>query len=222
MKEKVTEVPIFPLPHAVFFPKTALPLHIFEPRYRAMVEDAASRDKLIAIVLLKEGWEKDYFGTPAVHEVACVGKIQWQEKLADGKYNIVLYGLQRARIVDFVQKEPYRVARVEYLRDRLFTDEDFDESSVTVEFVDLVQKYLKEIGVQNAEDILQLRKNSIESIVNQVASLIDFSSDEKQALLEVDSLEQRCEQVKALMQDRLLTKRIAGKVKFAPEDPSWN
>jgi hypothetical protein len=222
MSKKATEVPIFPLPHAVFFPKTALPLHIFEPRYRVMIEDAAKHDKLIAIVLLKDGWEKDYFGAPAVHDIACVGKIQKQEKLSDGKYNIVLYGLQRARIVDFVQEEPYRVARIEYLHDRLFTDEDFDESSVTEEFVELVQKYLEAIGVQNAEDILQLRKNSIESIVNQVASIIDFSSDEKQTLLELDSLEQRCEQVKLLLLDRLRAMRIASRVKFVPKDPSWN
>jgi len=111
-------VPVFPLPNCVLFPGMFLPLHIFEPRYRAMTADALGGERLIAMALLKPGWEKDYEGAPAIHEIVCVGKIVEDAKLEDGRYNIVLLGLSRARILEEVGKGPYRVARVEVLEEK--------------------------------------------------------------------------------------------------------
>src|ERR1051325_4223863 len=91
-------VPLFPLPNAVLFPRAVLPLHIFEERYKTMTADALAGDKLVAMALLKSGWEKSYYSRPPIEPVVCVGKILAHEKLADGTYNFLLQGLQRAAI----------------------------------------------------------------------------------------------------------------------------
>jgi Lon protease-like protein len=113
------KVPLFPLPQGVLLPGAVLPLHIFEPRYREMMRDALTGERLIAMALLKPGWDRDYYGQPPVHEVVGVGRILEEEALPDGKYNLLLQGLWRARIVEVVSSEPYRTARVALLEDRL-------------------------------------------------------------------------------------------------------
>ncbi len=91
-------VPIFPLPDVTFFPNTLLPLHVFEARYRAMVMDVLARDRRLAVVKLVPGFEAAYAGKPAVHPVAGVGEIVSWERLATGRYNILLKGESRIRI----------------------------------------------------------------------------------------------------------------------------
>jgi Lon protease-like protein len=91
-------VPIFPLPDATLFPHTLLPLHVFEARYRSMVMDAMARQRRIAIVQLRPGYEPTYAGKPAVHVVAGVGEIVSCERLANGRFNILLRGEARMRI----------------------------------------------------------------------------------------------------------------------------
>jgi uncharacterized protein len=96
---RLKRVPLFPLPTAVLLPRAVLPLHIFEPRYREMTADALAGDGQIAMVLLRPGWEKDYYGRPAIEPVVCVGQIISHESLPDGKYNFLLQGTLRARII---------------------------------------------------------------------------------------------------------------------------
>ena len=109
-------VPLFPLPNVVLFPRAVLPLHIFEERYKAMTSHALEGDRQIAMGLLKPGWEKHYYGRPAIEPVVCVGTILSHERLPDGKYNFLLQGRCRARIVrEVCCSEPYRLARVEPL-----------------------------------------------------------------------------------------------------------
>src|SRR6201996_9791099 len=81
---------LFPLPTLVCSPQVVQPLHIFEPRYREMTADALAGDKRIALVMPKPGWESDYEGRPAVHRVACLGKIGAEQKLDDGRYNLLI------------------------------------------------------------------------------------------------------------------------------------
>jgi len=110
-------VPLFPLPNVVLFPRAILPLHIFEERYKTMTADALAGDKQIAMALLKPGWEKNYYGRPEIDPVVCVGTIVSHERLADGKYNFLLQGHSRARIVR--EQDPhgqtYRRADLELL-----------------------------------------------------------------------------------------------------------
>src|SRR5689334_10689370 len=92
------EIPIFPLPNVVLFPSALLPLHIFEPRYRAMVADALEGERLIGMVMLRPGWETHYEQSPEVFPVGCAGFITYADRLPDGRYNIMLRGLERFRI----------------------------------------------------------------------------------------------------------------------------
>jgi uncharacterized protein len=111
----LSAVPLFPLPNVVLFPRAVLPLHIFEERYKAMTADALQGDRLIAMALLGPGWEKNYHGKPPIDPVVCVGTILTHERLADGRYNFLLQGTTRARIVREFGDRPYRVAQLDPL-----------------------------------------------------------------------------------------------------------
>jgi len=111
-------VPIFPLPNIVLFPYVALPLHVFEERYRRMVEDALEEERLIAMALLRPGWETTTVRNPAIHEMVCLGRITADERFPSGKHNIVVTGIHRAVVTGEVESGlPYRRARLELFRD---------------------------------------------------------------------------------------------------------
>jgi Lon protease-like protein len=116
---------LFPLPNLVLFPHVMQPLHIFEPRYRQMTTDALEDDRLIAMVLPTPGWEQDYAAAPALHSVACLGRIVTEQKLDDGRFNILLRGLARIRIVEEIGGTTlYRQARAELIAETDVDDED--------------------------------------------------------------------------------------------------
>jgi uncharacterized protein len=122
MDARTLTVPVFPLPNVVFMPHSLLPLHIFEPRYKQMFSDALAGDGHIGVVQLKPGWEKDYYGDPAVYRVLGVGTIRTSERWPDGRYDVVLEGTARGRIVSEARRGDYRVAEVELLPDLLGED----------------------------------------------------------------------------------------------------
>ena len=107
------DVPLFPLPNVVLFPKAVQPLHIFEERYKAMTADAIKGDGRIAMALLRPGWEKCYYSKPAIEPVVCVGRVISAERLPDGKFNFLLRGESRAVVVsERSDLKPYRIARL--------------------------------------------------------------------------------------------------------------
>ncbi len=109
---------LFPLPNLVLYPHVMQPLHVFEERYREMVEDALAGDKLIAMAVLEPGWEDDYESRPPVAQYACLGKIVAHHRLEDGHYNLLLLGVQRVRIVrELDPLRSFRQARVELVED---------------------------------------------------------------------------------------------------------
>src|SRR5690242_2842204 len=110
-------LPLFPLPNVVLFPNVFLPLHIFEPRYRQMVADSLASDRIIGMVLLKPGWQRDYEGRPPIYPVGCSGVITHVERLADGHYNMVLRGLERFRVLQEDESRPYRRALAQTIGD---------------------------------------------------------------------------------------------------------
>src|SRR5687767_5493660 len=91
-------IPIFPLPTVVLFPNVFLPLHIFEPRYRQMIAESLAGDRIIGMVLLRQGYEDDYDGCPPIYATGCSGLITHSERLEDGRYNLVLQGLEKFTI----------------------------------------------------------------------------------------------------------------------------
>jgi Lon protease-like protein len=115
--ENLPEVmPIFPLPEIVLFPRAVLPLHVFEPRYQAMTGDALAGDKAIALALLRPGFEPLYYTHHApIHRILGLGRIVASEELDDGKYNILIRGEARGRLIEELPGRPYRRARVEQL-----------------------------------------------------------------------------------------------------------
>ena len=111
-------LPIFPLPDVTFFPHTFLPLHVFESRYRAMVQDTLARDRRIAVVRLRPGYEARYEGKPAVFSVAGAGEIVNCERLASGRFNMLVRGQWRVRIDAEIPSDTlYRVVRARRLED---------------------------------------------------------------------------------------------------------
>jgi len=110
---------LFPLPNLVLYPHVMQPLHIFEERYREMLEDALAGDGLIAMAMLEPGWEEDYDSRPPVAPYACLGKVVAHRRLEDGHYNVLLLGVQRVRIVEELDPlRSFRQARVELLEDQ--------------------------------------------------------------------------------------------------------
>ena len=109
---------LFPLPNQVLFPHVMQPLHVFEPRYRDLLEDALADDRLIAMATLAPGWEKQYEGRPPLYPVACLGRITTYHRLKDGTFNILVLGLRRVRLVrELPAVNRFREAEVEVYED---------------------------------------------------------------------------------------------------------
>ena len=120
-------IPIFPLEDVMLFPGMSVPLHIFEPRYKAMIADALKGDRIIGMVLLRPGYEKDYERSPSVFQVGCAGVINEVEELPNGEYNIVLGALGKYRITREEASRPYRIAHVTAIADEVA---DGDQSAL--------------------------------------------------------------------------------------------
>ena len=103
-------IPIFPLPNLVLFPGVKVPLHIFEPRYREMVEEVCSSHGIIGMILLKGDWERDYCDYPDIFEIGCAGRIGNLARLPDGRFNLVLDGLLEFRVIKELRDRPFRRA----------------------------------------------------------------------------------------------------------------
>jgi Lon protease-like protein len=193
-------IPLFPLPNVVFFPKTYLPLHIFEPRYCQMVEEALAADRMIGMVLLKEGWEQEYDRNPATYEIGSVGKIVRSQRFDDGKYDIILYGLKRFTVRDEKFEKPYRQAKVE-----LFTEPDAQPlpDLLKQNLVELLTQFYDELnGGEEMESILELGLED-DALISTLAAGLPFTVLEKQFLLEAETLYRRSRRLADLIQLRL-------------------
>lgn len=117
--DALAALPVFPLPRTVFFPGTKLPLHLFEPRYRAMMRDCVEKGpRALAVTLLRPGWDADYEGRPPMHTIAGAGRITEQRRNADGTYDVLLEGVARVSLEELPAGGlPYRRARAVVLED---------------------------------------------------------------------------------------------------------
>lgn len=194
MKKGRIRVPIFPLAGALLFPRMQLPLHIFEPRYRAMARDALAGDRLIAMVQPRDTMEP-----PGLFEIGCIGTIMESEELDDGRFNIVLEGFSRFRIVNEVEAETdYR--QVEADRDG-FDDDDDPEPLASVQRAELEResrRYADALGY--AVDWEAVSRLDDEMLVNGIAQIAPLDIGSKQALLEANDLSARADLLVQFMQ----------------------
>ena len=201
-------LPIFPLPTVVLFPNVFLPLHIFEPRYRQMVGDALGGDRMIGMVLLRPGYEERYEETPPVYEVGCAGLMTHSEHLPDGRYNIVLRGLERFRIVG----EESSTTSVLYRRALIAPlPENDGESPVVLKterqrlealLAPFLSGTLAERGLP--------RSMPDEDLINALAQYLELEPIERQALLERDGPLARCRSLVELLEMKALASKGLG------------
>ena len=183
-------VPIFPLPDITLFPRTLLPLHIFEARYRAMVADALARDRRICMARLKPGYEANYGGKPEVFEVCGLGEIVSCERLPTGRYDLALRGEARVRIVRELPTDTlYRVVAAERI-------EDVAPAADVQPLIDRIRSVCRELlGIlgrpENFLDAIFADGQSPGVIADRVAAGVLPGADVRQELLETAEVDLR-------------------------------
>ncbi len=193
MESVLLRVPIFPLAGALLFPGSQLPLHIFEPRYRAMIRDALASDRLIAMIQPRDEMEP-----PALFEIGCIGRISACDELDDGRFNIVLEGLSRFRIAREAEVEtPYRQVDA----DRSGFDEDSDIVLGIAQRAEIEREsraYADSLGyIVDWDSVARLDD---EMLVNGIAQIAPLDVGSKQALLEASDLAARADLLVQFMQ----------------------
>ncbi|MFB3067911.1 MAG: LON peptidase substrate-binding domain-containing protein [Acidobacteriota bacterium] len=214
------KIPIFPLPNVVFFPHTLLPLHIFEPRYKQMIADALQGDRQIGMALLHPGWERGSSEGEKIFSTGGLGLISEYKDLAEGKYDLLLSGRCRYRIIEFIQETPYRIARVKLLSEvmpnRLETTDISTELALSFRELNEEDTY-PELGM----DVLE--KLDFPTLVNSICSSLNLSVYDKQQLLEMDSLKMRSTRILGILRRLLAQKRVVSQFRhLQPKDPSVN
>ncbi len=189
--------PIFPIAGAILFPRAQLPLHIFEPRYRDLVRDAVDGDGLIAIVQPQLVEVADDEKQP-LYAVGCVGEIVGVEEIEDGRFNIVLNGSNRFRLMAEVDLDtPYRIGDLDV---GAFDDREPEPLAMTYRAE--VEREARRLGeaLGLAVDWSAVSRLDDELLVNAIAQVAPFDVSAKQALLESETLEERADLLVQLMQ----------------------
>ncbi|MFN2529826.1 MAG: LON peptidase substrate-binding domain-containing protein [Pyrinomonadaceae bacterium] len=193
----VRELPLFPLP-VVLFPGVPLPLHIFEPRYRQMLQDIRATNSLFALAYFDATTAgKDI---PAIGHVGCVAEVTETQTLPDGRSNILTIGLIRYRLESYVEAdEPYLVGRISYLE-----DEEDDQQEVVESAQDVAQSFAR---IAQAVRVLNDERASLPDISNTepqqlsflVSAALEIEADVKQELLELQSTSERLRRLRGML-----------------------
>lgn len=204
-------IPLFPLSTVVFFPNTLLPLHVFEPRYKQMVQDVIESEKIIGMALLKPGWQSNYYGNPEVFDVVGMGRIVSSEMFKDGRINIVLFGLKRVKIEEIVQDKPYRLARVSILENT----QSGGEEAYRARIEELINKWNFILDEEQKSHRININtKLPLDSLTDALATLILSNIFDKQTLLEEPSVENRAEAIIKDLETRLDIVSVTSKKRF--------
>ena len=195
-------IPIFPLPNVVLFPNVFLPLHIFEPRYRQMVSEALAGDRIIGMVLLQPGYEDDYDGRPPIYATGCSGLITHSDRLDDGRFNLVLQGLEKFTIER--EEEPaagrlYRSAVITPIAEAVAAHER-DELTRQRQRLETLLAPLMTTGLERSLPAAMPDAD----LVNALAQYLEFAPLEKLALLEQRGALARCRTMVDLLEMKQL------------------
>lgn len=189
-------VRLFPLPNLVLFPGVVQALHLFEPRYRALMVDALAADQLITMAFIKPDWKSEFSDRPAIAETVCIGKILSHTKLDDGRYNLFLVGAKRARIITELSPEtPYRMAEVEVVED--FDNGTLDINSLRKRIIGEFRTLAALRSDWNQEAMDQFVDDDLPfgHLVDMICYSIGALPDQQQAVLETSELGNRGELV---------------------------
>jgi Lon protease-like protein len=199
MRADPFRVPAFPLAGALLFPRAQLPLHIFEPRYRAMVRDALADEGLIAMVQPRDGSDN-----PALFEIGCLGQIVQSDALEDGRYNIVLEGVKRYRIAREAEvSTPYRQIEIDLAPFSRDEEEPYPLASIQrAELERESRRYADALGY--SVDWTAVSQLDDEMLINGIAQIAPFDVGSKQALLEAPDLAARADLIVQFMQFQVL------------------
>ena len=200
-------VPIFPLPTVVFFPQTYLPLHIFEPRYREMIQDATTEGQCIGMALLKDGWEDQYEEAPPIYSIGCIGRIISSHKLLDGRYNIVLQGLYRCTYQEQTVMTNYRQA---HLTPHIPKITMSLTSDIRRHLEKVAQEYLTSKKANELCDIISSATLTDPILVHNLSAGLDLTPLEKQFLLESENLPQQARRLIDLIRFKLADLQTQG------------
>jgi Lon protease-like protein len=191
-------IPVFPLSNFIIFPKTTVPLNIFEPRYVDMINDSMKSNKLIGMIQPKK--PSDDLTSPILHNIGCLGKITSFKETEDGRYLIELKGLIRFELIkEIVTSTKYREYEVDFKR----FDHDLDEKKEELKFSDLelIFKDLKVLFEKRGFIInwKELEKQSLDETINALAMASPFTLEEKQILLEAENLSKRKKKIAEIL-----------------------
>jgi Lon protease-like protein len=203
----VSLVPIglFPLPGFVLFPRTAVPLHIFEPRYVRLVRDSLKANKRLALGQLRRGWEKDYYGAPAAFRTVTMARILDHEELPNDRYNILVEGIERAAVAEVVREKPYRLVKVRSVRDVM---PESDMAAIAESRRELVL-HCERLALHVPElsgSLTNLENTHLHPgiIADQMAALLVKEAYERQSLLDEPSVRRRLELVNVQLRTLLM------------------
>ena len=192
------KIPVFPLSNFIIFPKTTVPLNIFEPRYIDMVNDSMKTNKMIGMIQPKSN--NDQKNKPDLHEVGCLGKITSFTETSDGRFLIEVKGLNRFHSIKEVETEKkYRILEVDFTKfpnDLSDENEDLKFSDLELIFKDLKSLFEKKGFIVNWK---ALEKQSLNETINALAMASPFSLEEKQILLETVSLDSRKKKIAQIL-----------------------
>lgn len=186
-------VRLFPLPNLVMFPRVVQPLHVFEPRYCDLLEEAMATDQLITMALLRPGWEQEYEGRPPLETIACIGRVVTHTRLPENRHNLLLVGLQRARIVyELPVSAAFRRARVELLYDELDTAFASERAQVRSQLTDLFRQVMPHNEqVENQLEQLLGQELDLGLLTDIVAFTAGLEPSLKQKLLAETNVDRR-------------------------------
>jgi uncharacterized protein len=186
-------VRLFPLPNLVLFPHVIQPLHVFEPRYVEMLQEALQDDRLIAMALLDSDWEQDYEGRPPIAPVACLGRVLTWQAQGEAQYNLLLLGLRRVRVVrELPPDRSFREAFVEVLEDAYPAASAGNRPALHRKLIAAFEKMLPRIE-DAAELFNQLSVNSISlgALTDVISYAIDLGVRAKQSLMAEQNVDRR-------------------------------
>jgi Lon protease-like protein len=210
-------IPIFPLPGVVLLPGTMLPLHIFEPRYRAMVADALEGDRTIGMAMLRPGEEEAQGEAPRIYSVGGAGEIVESERLEDGRYNILLEARFRFRVLQETPPDPYRIARVEEVRSVPFADPS-EQTRIPSHAEALFGEVARELDLPP----LPVETLAPERLASEIALRLRYTPQELQSILETDALAARFETLVGRMLEWMGRIQFLAPFRLPDPDPRRN